>query len=58
MLYEVITELQILKLMGKDSPISVKRLLTPEMIESIRAATESIEIDEMIEKYIVSIVTA
>jgi len=51
-------ELQILKLMGKDSPISVKRLLTPEMIESIRAVTESIEIDEMIEKYIVSIVTA
>jgi len=51
-------ELQILKLMGKDSKISVKKILTTQMISSLREAAESISIDEMIEKYIVSIVTA
>lgn len=51
-------ELQILKLMGKDNKIEVNKVLTPKMVETLREAAESIEIDEMIEKYIVSIVTA
>ncbi len=51
-------ELQILKLMGKDTKITVKKILTPDMVETLRVAAESIEMDEMIEKYIVSIVTA
>lgn len=51
-------ELQILKLMGKDTKISVNKVLTPDMVDSLRNAAESIEMDEMIEKYIVSIVTA
>jgi len=51
-------ELQILKLMGKDSKISVNKVLNPQMVETLRDAAESIEMDEMIEKYIVSIVTA
>lgn len=51
-------ELQILKLMGKDKPLEVNKVLTPEKIAELQAAAESIEMDEMIEKYIVSIVTA
>ena len=51
-------ELQILKLMGKDTKIRVNKILTPRMIKTLRDAAESIEMDEMIEKYIVSIVTA
>ena len=51
-------ELQILKLMGKGTKITVKKIFTPDMVETLRVAAESIEIDEMIEKYIVSIVTA
>ncbi|MBN2617575.1 MAG: AAA family ATPase [Spirochaetales bacterium] len=51
-------ELQILKLMGKDKPLLVNKILTPGKIEELRVAAESIEMDEMIEKYIVSIVTA
>ena len=51
-------ELQILKLMGKDSKIVVNKVLTPEMVEFLRTAAENVEMDEMIEKYIVSIVTA
>lgn len=51
-------ELQILKLMGKDSKIDVKKILTPSKVEALREAAESVVMDEMIEKYIVSIVTA
>ncbi|MGL1892335.1 MAG: MoxR family ATPase [Spirochaetaceae bacterium] len=51
-------ELQILKLMGKDTKIDVKKILTPDNIDLLRKAAESVDMDEMIEKYIVSIVTA
>ncbi len=51
-------ELQILKLMGTDSKIDVKKVLTTKKIKLLRDAAGSIEMDEMIEKYIVSIVTA
>lgn len=51
-------ELQILKLMGKDSKIDVNKVLTPARIKILQEAAESVVMDEMIEKYIVSIVTA
>lgn len=51
-------ELQILKLMGRDTIIKVRKILTLGKIKELRATAESIEMDEMIEKYIVSIVTA
>ncbi len=51
-------ELQILKLMGKDNNISVNKVLTTQKIELLREVAEAVEMDEMIEKYIVSIVTA
>ncbi len=51
-------ELQILKLMGSDSKITVKKVLTPAKVTLLNEAAEGVVMDEMIEKYIVSIVTA
>jgi len=51
-------ELKILKLMGTDSKIKVNKVLTPEKVQLLRDASEAVKMDEMIEKYIVSIVTA
>lgn len=51
-------ELQILKRMGSEKPITINRVLNSITIAQLRKAAESITVDERIEKYIVSIVTA
>ena len=51
-------ELAILRRMGDDQSIFVKKVLTPGLLKLIREASLSVRIDEEIEKYIVSIVTA
>ncbi len=51
-------ELEILKRMGSENNITINRVLNTFTISQIRKAAESITVDERIEKYIVSIVTA
>ncbi len=51
-------ELEILKRMGSEKPITINRVLNTITIAQLRKAAESITVDERIEKYIVSIVTA
>lgn len=51
-------ELQILQRMGNEKKISINRILNTITIDQLRKAAESITVDERIEKYIVSIVTA
>ena len=51
-------ELQILRRMGVDSDIPVKRTLTPTALRDLRKTAEQIKIDERIEEYIVSITAA
>jgi len=51
-------ELEILKRMGSEKEISINRVLNTITIDQLRKAAESITVDERIEKYIVSIVTA
>ena len=53
-----IEELEILKRMGNENEITINRVLNTITIDQIRKAAESITVDERIEKYIVSIVTA
>ena len=51
-------ELEILKRMGSEKEISISRVLNTITLGQLRKAAESITVDERIEKYIVSIVTA
>ncbi len=51
-------ELEILKRMGGEKEITINRVLNTITIGRLRRAAESITVDERIEKYIVSIVTA
>ena len=51
-------ELDILQRMGVEKTISVRKLLTAEKIRSLQAAAEEVRVEERIEKYIVSLVTA
>jgi MoxR-like ATPase len=51
-------ELEILKRMGSEKEININRVLNTITLGQIRKAAESITVDERIEKYIVSIVTA
>jgi len=51
-------ELEILKRMGSEKEISIRSVLNSITIDQLRRAAESITVDERIEKYIVSIVTA
>lgn len=51
-------ELEILKRMGSENNIFIKSILNSITINQLRRAAESITVDERIEKYIVSIVTA
>lgn len=51
-------ELEILKRMGNEKEISISRVLNAVTIDQLRKSAESITVDERIEKYIVSIVTA
>ncbi|MDA3810995.1 MAG: MoxR family ATPase [Spirochaetaceae bacterium] len=51
-------ELDILKMMGSEREITINRVLNTITLGQIRKAAESITVDERIEKYIVSIVTA
>lgn len=53
-----VEELEILKRMGSEQNISIKSVLNSVTIDQLRKAAESITVDERIEKYIVSIVTA
>ncbi len=51
-------ELSILQRMGNNPALPVKKVLTPRTLKKIRNTSEQITVDERIEKYIVSIVTA
>lgn len=51
-------ELEILRRMGIQNEIPVKKIITPEILSSIRETAESVLVDERIEEYIISIVTA
>ncbi|HAK44459.1 MAG TPA: ATPase [Spirochaeta sp.] len=51
-------ELEILRRMGVETDISVKKTLTPAALKELRKTAEKIKIDERIEEYIVSIVAA
>jgi len=51
-------ELEILKKMGSENDIAINRVLNTITLDQLRKAAESITVDERIEKYIVSIVTA
>lgn len=51
-------ELQILKKMGNEKTITINRILNAITLNQLRRAAESITVDERIEKYIVSIITA
>ncbi len=51
-------ELEILRRMGIEGNISVKKALTPTALKDLRRTAEKIRIDERIEKYIVSITAA
>ncbi|MBN1649127.1 MAG: MoxR family ATPase [Spirochaetales bacterium] len=51
-------ELKILRRMGVESDIPVKQVLTPELLDSLKETAAAILVDERIEEYIVSIVTA
>jgi MoxR-like ATPase len=51
-------ELEILKRMGSENDISIKSVLNSITIGQLRRAAEAITVDERIEKYIVSIITA
>ncbi|MBI9099825.1 MAG: MoxR family ATPase, partial [Spirochaetaceae bacterium] len=51
-------ELEILKRMGSEKEIKISRVLNTITLGQLRKAAESITVDERIEKYIVSIVTA
>ncbi|MBB6479472.1 AAA family ATPase [Spirochaeta isovalerica] len=51
-------ELEILKRMGSEKDIAIRSVLNSITIDQLRRAAESITVDERIEKYIVSIVTA
>ncbi len=51
-------ELDILQRMGVEKVISVKKILTAEKIRSLQAAADEVRVEERIEKYIVSLVTA
>ncbi|MBN2657200.1 MAG: AAA family ATPase [Spirochaetales bacterium] len=51
-------ELEILKRMGSEREIAIRSVLNSITIDQLRRAAESITVDERIEKYIVSIVTA
>jgi MoxR-like ATPase len=51
-------ELDILQRMGVEKTISVRKLLTAEKIKSLQTAAEEVRVEERIEKYIVSLVTA
>jgi MoxR-like ATPase len=51
-------ELQILKRMGQGGTIAVSKVLTPKKVKELQDVVNEVQMDEMIEKYIVSIVTA
>ncbi|MBN2510162.1 MAG: MoxR family ATPase [Spirochaetales bacterium] len=51
-------ELAILRRMGNEKSIFVQKVLSPGLLNLLREAAMSIRVDEEIEKYIVSIVTA
>lgn len=51
-------ELAILKRMGSNPDIPVKKILTARALKKLKDTAEKITVDERIEKYIVSIVTA
>jgi len=51
-------ELDILQRMGVEKTINVRKLLTAEKIRSLQIAAEEVRVEERIEKYIVSLVTA
>jgi len=51
-------ELQILKRMGQGVSIPVSKVLTPRKVKELQEVVKQVQMDEMIEKYIVSIVTA
>jgi len=51
-------ELKILQRMGNEKEITINRVLNTITISRLRRAAEAITVDERIEKYIVSIVTA
>ena len=51
-------ELQILRRMGVESEIPVKRTLSPMALRDLRKTAEKIKIDERIEEYIISITAA
>lgn len=51
-------ELEILKRMGNEKKITINRVLNTVTLDQLRRAAESVTVDERIEKYIVSIVTA
>ena len=53
-----VEELEILRRMGSEKEIIINRVLNTITIGRLRTAAESITVDERIEKYIVSIVTA
>ena len=51
-------ELKILRRMGVESSIPVKQVMTPEMLNSLKETAAAVLVDERIEEYIVSIITA
>ena len=51
-------ELQILRRMGVESDIPVKRVMSPAVLKDLRKTAEKIKIDERIEEYIVAITAA
>ncbi|MDC7226302.1 MAG: MoxR family ATPase [Spirochaetales bacterium] len=51
-------ELEILRRMGVDTDIPVKRTLSPSVLRDLRKTAEKIKIDDRIEEYIVTIVAA
>lgn len=51
-------ELQILRLMGVESVIQVRRIITPSILKDLRNTAEKIKIDERIEEYIVALTAA
>jgi len=51
-------ELDILRRLGKERVIRVKKVLNPEILKEIRHTAEDIKVDERLEAYIVALVTA
>ncbi len=51
-------ELTILRRMGVEKKVFVQKVLTPGILNNIRETAEMIKVDERIEEYIVSIITA